>query len=51
MELAAYTLEPLRTDGEFILSRGRPQRHPGASFAMPEHDVQVAQAGLAALGQ
>jgi serine/threonine protein kinase len=27
MELAAYTLETLRTDGEFILARGRPRRH------------------------
>jgi serine/threonine protein kinase len=30
MELAAYTLEPLRTDGEFILSRGRARRQTGA---------------------
>src|SRR5919197_5989834 len=31
MELAAYTLETLRTDGEFILYRGRHRRQTGAT--------------------
>src|SRR5262245_46551687 len=31
MELEAYTFEPHRTDGEFILSRGRPRRHTDAT--------------------
>jgi glc operon protein GlcG len=35
---------PVVVDGEVIGAIG-------ASFATPEHDVQVAQAGLAALGQ
>ena len=31
MELATYTLETLRTDGEFLLARGRARRHAGAT--------------------
>jgi hypothetical protein len=32
MELAAYTFDPFRSDGEFLLARGRPRRQTGATL-------------------